>query len=67
MIGGVSRDHRVVEHGPYLISLLGGKWTTFRRMAEDTARYIHNKWENTPFKSLTRGMHYHGGNENFSN
>lgn len=31
----ISREHRVVLSAGGLISILGGKWTTFRKMAED--------------------------------
>lgn len=31
----ISREHRVVRSSGGLISILGGKWTTFRKMAED--------------------------------
>ncbi len=31
----ISREHRVVTSAGGLVSILGGKWTTFRKMAED--------------------------------
>ena len=31
----ISREHRIVQSAGGLISILGGKWTTFRKMAED--------------------------------
>ncbi|MBI5167991.1 MAG: glycerol-3-phosphate dehydrogenase/oxidase [Candidatus Eisenbacteria bacterium] len=34
-VGGASREHRVLEEGP-LVSVAGGKYTTFRVMARDT-------------------------------
>ncbi|MFN8587235.1 MAG: glycerol-3-phosphate dehydrogenase/oxidase [Candidatus Eisenbacteria bacterium] len=33
-VGGASREHRVIEEGP-LVTLAGGKYTTFRVMARD--------------------------------
>ncbi len=33
--GGLSREHRVEVSAQGLVSVLGGKWTTYRRMAED--------------------------------
>lgn len=33
--GSLSRDHRIVVSGSGLTSVLGGKWTTYRKMAED--------------------------------
>jgi glycerol-3-phosphate dehydrogenase len=35
LVGGASREHRVLEEGP-LVSVAGGKYTTFRVMARDT-------------------------------
>jgi glycerol-3-phosphate dehydrogenase len=32
----LSRSHEVVDHGNGLVSIIGGKLTTYRRMAEDT-------------------------------
>jgi glycerol-3-phosphate dehydrogenase len=31
----VSRDHKIFVSGSGLMSIIGGKWTTFRKMAED--------------------------------
>jgi glycerol-3-phosphate dehydrogenase len=31
----ISREHRIVTSAGGLVSILGGKWTTFRKMAED--------------------------------
>ncbi|MFD2742491.1 MULTISPECIES: glycerol-3-phosphate dehydrogenase/oxidase [Sphingobacterium] len=32
----ISRDHKLVVHSSKLITITGGKWTTYRKMAEDT-------------------------------
>ena len=32
----ISRDHKLVVHPSQLITITGGKWTTYRKMAEDT-------------------------------
>ncbi|PVH24057.1 glycerol-3-phosphate dehydrogenase/oxidase [Sphingobacterium corticibacter] len=32
----ISRDHKLVIHESKLITITGGKWTTYRKMAEDT-------------------------------
>jgi glycerol-3-phosphate dehydrogenase len=32
----LSRDHQIVVSGSGLVSIMGGKWTTYRRMAQDT-------------------------------
>jgi glycerol-3-phosphate dehydrogenase len=36
----ISRNHKIVSSSNGLYSLLGGKWTTFRRMGQDTVNYI---------------------------
>ena len=38
----ISRSHKVVKSKAGLISILGGKWTTFRKMGEDTVDAIIN-------------------------
>lgn len=35
-----SRSHEIVEDPNGLISVMGGKWTTYRRMAQDALDYI---------------------------
>jgi len=32
----LSRDHEIIEDPSGLLSIVGGKWTTYRKMAEDT-------------------------------
>lgn len=32
----ISRDHKLERSAPGLLTITGGKWTTYRRMAEDT-------------------------------
>lgn len=34
--GSISRSHRVSVSSSGLVSIMGGKWTTYRKMAEDT-------------------------------
>lgn len=36
----ISRSHKVVQSKADLFSILGGKWTTFRKMGEDTVEAI---------------------------
>jgi len=38
-VGHASREHRVVEDGP-IVTVAGGKYTTFRVMARDTLRHL---------------------------
>lgn len=32
----ISRDHKLIVHDSKMITITGGKWTTYRKMAEDT-------------------------------
>ena len=56
----LSRDHviRISEGG--LITLTGGKWTTYRRMGADTVNQAEGlvKWSGKP--SITEGLKLHG-------
>lgn len=36
----ISRSHKVIVSPSGLVSLIGGKWTTFRKMGEDTVAYF---------------------------
>lgn len=56
----VSRSHKVVTSDTGLISIIGGKWTTYRKMAEDTideAMKVHNLGITT---SKTEHLSIHG-------
>ncbi len=37
----LARDHVILVTGPGLITIMGGKWSTYRWMAEDTATAGH--------------------------
>jgi glycerol-3-phosphate dehydrogenase len=56
----VSRSHKVVTSETGLISIIGGKWTTYRKMAEDTineAMKVHRLGNTT---SKTQNLSIHG-------
>jgi glycerol-3-phosphate dehydrogenase len=60
----ISRDHFLFVSESGLITITGGKWTTYRKMAEDTidkAQVVGNLSEQ-PCK--TRNLHIHGWQEN---
>ncbi|KYO02558.1 FAD-dependent glycerol-3-phosphate dehydrogenase, putative [Plasmodium reichenowi] len=42
----ISRSHEIIEDDNGLISILGGKWTIYRKMAQDTLDYILCKYPN---------------------
>ncbi|OCA69735.1 FAD-dependent oxidoreductase [Chryseobacterium artocarpi] len=56
----VSRSHKVIASDTGLISIIGGKWTTYRKMAEDTidkAMQVHQLGNTT---SKTEHLSIHG-------
>ncbi len=62
------RDHEV-EHDPVsnLVSLLGGKWTTYRVMAKDTIDKVEGIWKpTTPPTPCTTAAHTLVGGENLN-
>ncbi len=52
----ISREHRVVKSSGGLISILGGKWTTFRKMAEDVLESAIEVAELPKRSSKTAGL-----------
>jgi glycerol-3-phosphate dehydrogenase len=56
----ISREHTVSISGSGLITIAGGKWTTYRKMAEDTVdqALIVAQLDNKP--SVTKDLHLHG-------
>ncbi|MBN8999294.1 MAG: FAD-dependent oxidoreductase, partial [Rhizobiales bacterium] len=60
-----SRDHAVLvdeAHGLTMVTIIGGKWTTFRRMAEDAADAVLAKLERRRSVS-TRDLPIGGGRD----
>mgnify|MGYP000888553090 FL=1 len=41
----IVRDHVVSSSKSGLVSIIGGKWTTYRKMAEETVDYVINKFD----------------------
>lgn len=59
----LSREHTVLVSGSHLVSVTGGKWTTYRRMAED-AMTIAAKTAGLPERaSGTAELRLHGWSE----
>ena len=63
----ISRSHKIIISNSELITITGGKWTTFRRMAEDTVNkaIAIGKLPNVSCK--TKILQIHGSNESFHN
>ncbi len=56
----ISRSHQVVYSPSGLITVLGGKWTTYRKMAEDAIN-MARRLGNLPYKPCqTRNLPIHG-------
>jgi glycerol-3-phosphate dehydrogenase len=59
------REHEVeVDNSSGLISILGGKWTTYRAMAEDTINVVQSRWGG-PSRPSTTPQHLLAGAEGY--
>ena len=56
----ISRSHKIIVSGSGLFSILGGKWTTYRKMGEDMIDKIEKElhWKHIP--GTTASLHIHG-------
>jgi glycerol-3-phosphate dehydrogenase len=59
----ISRSHKIIVSPSGLVSLIGGKWTTYRKMGEDTVDvFTRNTGKAIP-ASATSKQHIHGHTE----
>ena len=56
----LSRDHTIVIANSGLMTITGGKWTTYRHMAEDAVNKIEASAGLTPRPSVTKQLRLHG-------
>ncbi|HSF89633.1 MAG TPA: glycerol-3-phosphate dehydrogenase/oxidase [Saprospiraceae bacterium] len=56
----LSRDHQITVSESGLISITGGKWTTYRRMAEDTVNVAIQRADLSMTPSVTAALPIHG-------
>ena len=56
----ISRDHTVHISRGGLVTITGGKWTTYRKMAEDTVDQAALVAQLEPRPSITRNLNIHG-------
>jgi glycerol-3-phosphate dehydrogenase len=56
----LSRDHLLLESDSGLVTITGGKWTTYRRMAEDAVDRAAQVAGLSPRPSPTRNLRLHG-------
>ncbi|CAL1520319.1 glycerol-3-phosphate dehydrogenase/oxidase [Chitinophaga sp. MM2321] len=56
----ISRSHKIMVAGSGLVTIIGGKWTTYRRMAEDVIHRLEQAlhWKET--SSVTHQLKIHG-------
>jgi glycerol-3-phosphate dehydrogenase len=63
----LSRDHSVHIDQSGLITIAGGKWTTYRNMAEDTVDHAATLGDLPDKSCLTRNLNIHGYTPNAAN
>lgn len=56
----LSRDHTVHIDSSGLVTIVGGKWTTYRNMAEDTVDHAITLGRLPDNECVTRALHIHG-------
>ncbi len=59
----LSREHHIECSATGLISIAGGKWTTYRRMAEDTLNFAIRRGMLEDARCATRTLKIHGAAE----
>jgi glycerol-3-phosphate dehydrogenase len=59
----LSREHAVVVSGSGLVTITGGKWTTYRRMAIDAVNHAARVGDLPPRPSPTANLKLHGWRE----
>ena len=56
----ISRSHKIIISASHLFSILGGKWTTYRKMGEDMVNRIEKELNWVHRNSATSSLHIHG-------
>lgn len=59
----ISRDHKLISSDSNLITITGGKWTTYRKMAEETVDMAISIGKLTPKECKTTVLPIHGYTE----
>jgi glycerol-3-phosphate dehydrogenase len=57
----ISRSHKIIVSASGLVTIIGGKWTTYRKMAEDVVDRAIGIANLSPFISKTENLLIHGG------
>ncbi|WP_242094125.1 glycerol-3-phosphate dehydrogenase/oxidase [Aestuariivivens sediminicola] len=58
----ISRSHKIIISKSGLVTITGGKWTTYRKMAEDTINKVIELGKLPKALCNTKGLHIHGAN-----
>lgn len=58
----ISRSHKIIVSDSELVTITGGKWTTYRRMAQDTVNKIIDLNKLPKAECKTRDLKIHGSN-----
>ncbi|MFL5789309.1 MAG: glycerol-3-phosphate dehydrogenase/oxidase, partial [Flavisolibacter sp.] len=56
----ISRDHKIIVSSSGLITITGGKWTTYRKMAEDVLKIINHSAKSSETSCKTKTLRIHG-------
>ena len=56
----ISRSHKIIVSASKLFTILGGKWTTYRKMGEDMVNRIEKDLSWPHKKNATTTLHIHG-------
>ena len=59
----ISRDHKVLVAANGMVTVVGGKWTTYRRMGQDTIDKVAEVSGWNPLPSKTEALHLHGATD----
>jgi glycerol-3-phosphate dehydrogenase len=59
----ISRSHKIIISSSNLFTILGGKWTTFRKMGEDMVNHIEHRLQWKHRKPATASLSIHGHTE----
>jgi glycerol-3-phosphate dehydrogenase len=62
----ISRSHKILVSPSNLFTILGGKWTTYRKMGEDMVNFVEKHLDWPHHKPGTALMHIHGYAENMN-
>ena len=60
----ISRKHKIIISDANLVSIIGGKWTTYREIGEDAVNKLVKLAKLPSNKSVTEKLHIHGYKQN---